>query len=69
MICSKGQLVRLTRDACSVHVDVRKAPHDGTARVVSLVYLDQPEGTRGVQLDRPLGGSGWWLESYLEEAT
>lgn len=39
------------------------------ATVLSLTYLDQPEGERGVQLDRELGGSKWWLESALEEAT
>ncbi len=46
-----------------------KLDYTGRAKVISLVYLDQPEGSRGVQLDRELGGSKWWLESQLEAAT
>lgn len=38
------------------------------ARVLSLVYTEQPEGERGVQLDRSLGESRWWAESDLEAA-
>ncbi len=70
VIATKGQLVRLvsrvgTRSMTAIR-DGRDDYH--TARVVSLVYLDQPEGQRGVQLDRDLGGSRWWNEADLTEA-
>lgn len=68
MIASKNQLVRLisrmgTRSMTSIR-DGREDNH--TARVSCLVYLDQPEGERGVQVNRDLGGSRWWNESDLE---
>ncbi len=71
MIASKGQLVRLvtrkgTRSMTAIH-DGREDNH--TARVRCLVYLDQPEGERGVGLERDLGGSSWWNEQDLEPAT
>ncbi len=70
MICSKGQLVCLvsrkgTRSISAIH-DGREDNH--TARVRCLVYLDQPEGQRGVGLERDLGGSCWWNENDLELA-
>ncbi len=62
MIASKGQTVRLvTEPRVSATLPV--------AKVLSIVYAEQPEGSRGVQLDRELGGSKWWLESQLEAAT
>ena len=65
MIATKGHLVRLTNAA----MDSTKLDYTGRAMVVSLVYLDQPEGERGVQLDHDLGGSRWWNEGDLEAAT
>ncbi len=57
MICSKGDLVYLPLDS------LRR-----TAKVVEIVYTDQPPGKRGVKLDRELGGSRWWIESQLKAA-
>ena len=73
MICSKGQLVRLTAAALHrvQHTAVKRdSAHEHThvAVVLSFVYLDQPEGERGVQLDRDLSGSKWWPEDCLEAA-
>ncbi len=53
MIASKGQLVRLIGGT-------------DTAKVSSIIYSDQPEGDRGVRLDKPLDGSVWAMESDLE---
>ncbi len=68
MIATKGQLVKLvsrkgTRSMTAIR-DGREDNH--TARVLSLVYLDQPEGERGVHLERDLGGCRWWCETDLE---
>ncbi len=70
MIATKGQLVRLvSRVGTRSMTAIRDGREDNlTARVSSLVYLDQPEGQRGVQVDRDLGGSRWWNESQLEAA-
>ncbi len=64
MISHKGQLVTFT----NATLDASGLDHVGRAKVVSLVYLDQPEGERGVQLDRDLAGSRWWGEWQLEAA-
>lgn len=69
MIATKGQLVRLTdarRLSLPLYAFLGESSHEGVAKVLSLVYLNQPEGQRGVQLDRNLGSSPWWLESDLE---
>ena len=63
MICYKGQLVQLGIEAVILAPEGKTY---GPAKVISLVYLDQPEGQRGVQLDREIGGSRWWLESDVE---
>lgn len=55
MIAIKGQLVKLLTG-------------NDSAKVLSIVYQDQPEGGRGVQLDREIGGSRWWLENQLIQA-
>ncbi len=57
MICHKGQLVYLPIDS------LRKP-----ARVMEIVYMDQPPGERGVRLDRELHGSRWWMEDRLKAA-
>lgn len=65
MIASKNQLVQLRahlRHLC-------QSTPAGHAKVMSLVYVDRPEGERGVQLDKALGGSKWWSEQDLEPAT
>ncbi len=64
MIASRNQLVTLTNAA----LDATRLDYIGRAKVISLVYLDQPEGERGVQLDRELGGSRWWMEQSLQPA-
>lgn len=64
MICSKGQLVRLTAEA---NVILGTRADRGTARVKSLTYVEQAlGGERGVRLDRDLAGSCWWREYDLE---
>ncbi len=65
MICSKGQLVRLTRAAALRH----SMHNDDTSMVIAIVYPGQPEGERGVQLDKALDGFNWWLEKDLEAVT
>ncbi len=65
MIATKGQLVTLTNAA----MDATGLDYAGRAKIVSLVYLDQPEGERGVQLDRELAGSRWWMEQSLQAAS
>lgn len=67
MIAKKGDKVKLvsrvgTRSMAAIH----DGPDDfHTATVITLVYLDQPEGQRGVRLDRDLGGTNWWNEEDL----
>lgn len=67
MIAHKGQSVRLTAETNAIILGHLRVD-TGIAIVKSLAYLDQPEGERGVQLDRELGGSCWWLEGNLEAA-
>lgn len=62
MTCSKGQIVTLT-DTAMAGLDCV-----GRARVIEIVYTEQPLGQRGVRLDQPLNGETWWLESSLEAA-
>lgn len=68
MIATKGQLVRLTAAARRKPAPYGRANDTRAAKVLCIVYPDQPEGQRGVQLDRPLGESNWQIESDLEEA-
>ncbi len=69
MIATRGQLVRLTPTARAMVAHLTRPGYDNdAARVLSLVYTEQPEGERGVQLDRSLGESRWWAESDLEPA-
>jgi len=68
MVANKGDIVRLvTRVGTRSMTAIRDGREDNhTAKVMNLVYLDQPEGQRGVRLDRDLGGSNWWCESDIE---
>ncbi len=69
MIATKTQLVRLIPGTITSSTAIRDGRENNrTARVSCLVYLDQPPGERGVQVDRDLGGSRWWNESDLEAA-
>lgn len=65
MICSKGQLVRLIPSLQALALSTNITP----VWVLAIVYNERPEGERGVQLSAELGGSRWWLEDQLEEAT
>ena len=70
MIVSKNQLVQLNPSIRAFlsrnNPEIQHTPK--IAKVVELTYLDEPEGFRGVRLDKELGGSYWWLESDLEKA-
>lgn len=65
MITHKTQLIRLTAETNAI---LGSRADRGTAKVLSLTYLHQPEGERGVQIDRELGGSCWWCEWHIEAA-
>ncbi len=66
MTCSKGQSVQLCIERFLLSPP-KSCPYE-TAKVLSIVYPHLPEGQRGVQLDREIGGSRWWLEGELEPA-